>query len=444
MTEIISRDDGSRTPALRRPFRVFGDFVRLQASGGIILLACTIIAMGLANSPLAGGYHGLWESRLAIGLGQWVLDESLLHWINEGLMALFFFVVGLEIKREIVGGELASPRRAGLPIAAAIGGMAAPATFYAVLNAGGPGAAGWGVPMATDIAFALAVITALGDRIPASLKIFLTALAIVDDLGAILVIALFYSVGIAWGALGVGGVALTTSLLANRARVRHPLPYALLGLVAWLAFFQSGVHATVSGVLLAMTIPVRRRIDSDEFIARGRNLIEEFSEASVIRSSGFVNQGQQEAIRALEEACEHVETPLQRLEHALHPWVVYAVLPLFALANAGITLERAMLAELGRPIGLGILLGLVVGKQLGITLFAWLGVRFGLAELPGDLQWREIYGAAWLGGIGFTMSLFIAALAFGQGAQLVNAKLAVLLASLISAVGGVLLLRRSS
>ncbi|HUP01535.1 MAG TPA: Na+/H+ antiporter NhaA [Gemmatimonadota bacterium] len=433
----------SRPIGRRHALRVFRDFVHLEASGGIVLLVCTIAALGWANSPLAGSYHALWETRLSIGLGDRILAESLLHWINDGLMALFFFVVGLEIKREIMAGELASPRRAGLPIAAAIGGMVVPAALYAALNPDGPGATGWGVPMATDIAFALAVITVLGDRIPAALKVFLTALAIVDDLGAILVIALFYSGGIAWMALGVGGAALAASLLANRVHVRHPVAYALLGLVAWLFFFQSGVHATVAGVLLAMTIPVRRRIDSGEFLARGQALLDEFSEASEFRSSQLVNQGQQEAIHALEQVCEDVETPLQRLEDTLHPWVVYGVLPLFALANAGVTLEGGMLAELGSRIGLGILLGLVIGKQLGITLFAWLGVRSGLAELPADIGWRQIYGVAWLGGIGFTMSLFIAGLAFGEGPQLATAKLAVLLASLLSTTGGVLILRRN-
>jgi NhaA family Na+:H+ antiporter len=421
----------------------FREFVHLEAAGGVVLLFCTILAFVWANSPFREGYFALWHTPIKIEFGQYVLEESLLHWINDALMAIFFFVVGLEIKREILAGELAEPRKAALPIAAAIGGMLVPAAIYVVLNSGGEGVRGWGIPMATDIAFALAALTVLGSRVPTSLKVFLTALAIVDDLGAILVIAIFYAHGVIWNWLGVAGVFLVLCLIANRLHVRHSVPYALLGLVVWFAFLQSGVHATVAGVMVAMTIPVRRAIDSRQFLDRTRGLLRDFEEASAFESALLVNTGQQEALRALEEACEHVETPLQRLEHAHHGWVVFGVLPLFALANAGVTVEGSLLSLLGSPVALGVILGLVVGKQVGVTLFAWLSVRFGLAAMPKDMSWVHVYGVAWLAGIGFTMSLFVGTLAFGESELLRTAKLAILVASVVSGSVGYAILRRS-
>lgn len=421
----------------------FREFVHLEAAGGVVLLFCTILAFAWANSPFRESYFALWHTPIKLEFGQYVLEESLLHWINDALMAIFFFVVGLEIKREILAGELAAPRKAAFPIAAAIGGMVVPAVIYVVLNSGGEGVRGWGIPMATDIAFALAALTVLGSRVPTSLKVFLTALAIVDDLGAILVIAIFYAHGVIWNWLGVAGVFLVLCLIANRLDVRHPVPYALLGLVVWLAFLQSGVHATVAGVLVAMTIPVRRAIDSRQFLDRAQGLLRKFKEASAFESALLVNTGQQEALRALEEACEHVETPLQRLEHALHGWVVFGVLPLFALANAGVTVEGSLLSLLGSPVALGVILGLVVGKQVGITLLAWLSVRSGLAAMPKELSWVHVYGVAWLAGIGFTMSLFVGTLAFGEGELLRTAKLAILVASVVSGLVGYAILRRS-
>jgi NhaA family Na+:H+ antiporter len=420
----------------------FREFVHLEAAGGVVLLFCTILAFVWANSPLRESYFALWHTPITIEFGQYVLEESLLHWINDALMAVFFFIVGLEIKREILAGELAEPRKAALPVAAAIGGMLVPAAIYAVFNAGGDGAAGWGIPMATDIAFALAVLTVLGSRVPTSLKVFLTALAIVDDLGAILVIAVFYAHGVTWTWLGIGGVFLLLCILANRLHIRHPIPYALLGLVVWFSFLQSGVHATVAGVLVAMTIPVRRAIDSRQFLDRTKGLIRDFEEASAFKSALLVNAGQQEALRALEKACEHVETPLQRLEHSHHPWVIFGVLPLFALSNAGVTVEESLLTLLGSPVALGVILGLVLGKQVGILLFSWLSVRIGVAAMPEELNWSQLYGTAWLGGIGFTMSLFVGTLAFGESELLRTAKLAILVASVVSGLVGYAILRR--
>ncbi len=429
-------------PKLPLPLGAFRKFARIAASGGLLLLVATVVAFAWANSPWVESYQNLRETYVTFGWGDAALSKTALHWINDGLMVLFFFVVGLEIKRELMAGELATPRKAALPMAAALGGMVVPAGIYLALNAGGDAVAGWGVPMATDIAFALAVLTVLGDRVPTSLKVFLTALAIVDDLGAILVIAIFYSTGVAWGWLGLGGALLVGCMVLNAAGVRRPVAYALPGLVIWLAFYESGVHATVAGVLLAMTIPARTRIDDLQFLSRGRALLADYAHATEEPDLAMASHEQQEALHKLEEAMDHASTPLQRLEHVLHPWVTYLILPLFAFANAGVAVEPSVVSALLEPLGLGIILGLVLGKQVGVMFFAWISVRTGIAAMPADLTWKEIYGAGWLAGIGFTMSLFIAGLAFGPGETLEAAKLAILCASLISGVVGWALLRR--
>jgi NhaA family Na+:H+ antiporter len=379
--------------------------------------------------------------KLTIGAGSFELSKSLLLWINDGLMAVFFFVVGLEIKREILVGELATPRKALLPIAAAVGGMAFPALIYLAFNAGQPGEVGWGMPMATDIAFALGVLALLGNRAPLSLKIFLTALAIVDDIGAVMVIALFYTAEITWASLAIAGVLLLASFLANRAGVRHPLVYALLGIGLWVAVLKSGLHATVAGVLLAMTIPPRSFIDADDFLAKSRSLLEEFERSGKIGASILTNKEQRAAVQALELACQQIESPLQRLEHALHPWVAYAIMPLFAFANAGVSLGKDLPQALSHPVAWGVIAGLVIGKQLGITLAVWILIKTNLATRPVGVTWRQIYGAGWLAGIGFTMSLFVGSLAFGDNGLLSIAKIGILAASLISGIVGWAILR---
>jgi NhaA family Na+:H+ antiporter len=417
------------------------EFMHAEASGGVVLIVCALAALVWANSPWADSYTALWGTKITIGPEGYAISETLLHWINDGLMAVFFFVVGLEMKREVLVGELASLRLAALPIAAAMGGMIVPALIYVSINLGGPGAGGWGVPMATDIAFALGVLALLGSRAPTSLKIFLTALAIVDDLGAVMVIALFYTAEVSWEWLRVGAAFLGALVVANRLHVRHPIPYALLGLGLWVAFLESGVHATIAGVLLALTIPARTRMDSDGFLRRGREILDEFDRAGEeglhILSSG----GQQAAVAELESACERVQSPMQRLEHALHPWVAFGIVPLFALANAGVAFGGGFVDALTEPVTLGIVAGLVVGKQVGVILFAWGVVRLRLADLPEDVGWRHIYGAGLLAGIGFTMSLFIGSLAFGEGALLDAAKTGILLASLLAGMAGWLVLR---
>ena len=418
----------------------FQRFVRTESAGGVVLLVCTAIALAWSNSPLGDSYFHLWETPLTIGVGGAALTMSLHHWINDGLMAVFFFLVGLEIKREMLVGELASPRQAALPIAAALGGMVVPAVLYAIVNAGGPGSPGWGIPMATDIAFALGILALLGPRVPVALKIFLTALAIVDDIGAVLVIALFYTSSLSLTALGVAGGLLVLLLAANRSGVRQPWLYALLGVGLWSALLASGVHATVAGVLLAMTIPARTRIDEDEFHDRTRSLLDEFQSASGPGTTVISNRAQQEALMAIEEACEDVQAPLLKMEHKLHGLVAFGIMPLFALANAGVRAPGELGAALVQPVTLGVLLGLVLGKPLGITLFAWAAVRLGLAVLPSDATWRSLHGVSWLGGIGFTMSLFIAGLAFADPALLDAAKVGVLLASTLAGIAGWLFL----
>jgi len=427
-----------RTPAERLLLPV-QEFMAGQAAGGILLLACALVALAWANSPWAAGYTSLWQTRVSIGAGAFQLAKPLVLWVNDGLMAVFFFVVGLEIKREVLVGELASPRQAVLPVAAAAGGMVLPAAFYLAFNAGTPAAAGWGIPMATDIAFALGVLALLGPGVPLALKVFLTALAIVDDLGAVLVIALFYTEQLAWGWLGTGAAVLALLAALNRLHARHPLPYLTLGAVLWLAFLKSGVHATVAGVLLAMTIPIRTRISPAEFVVHGRELLGRVEAGG---SGGGGNaEMRQAALQALETACRHVETPLHRLEHALHPWVGYLIMPVFALANAGVDLGGGAGSLLGHPVSLGVLVGLALGKPIGITAFVWLAWRGGLAELPGGATWRKLVGVGCLGGIGFTMSLFVTGLAFPDVERRTAATAGIFAASLLSGIAGYLLLR---
>lgn len=424
----------------------FQEFTKLEASGGILLLLCTVVALVWANSPWSDSYFNLWHTKLTIGIGSFMLSKDLLHWINDGLMAMFFFVVGLEIKREFLVGELASPKQAMLPMAAAVGGMIVPAILYLALNSGKAGASGWGIPMATDIAFALGVLALLGKRVPVALKVFLTSLAIVDDIGAVLVIAFFYTSKLSWFNLAIGFGFLVALIFANRAGIRHTLIYATLGIGGlWLSFLLSGVHATVAGVLAAMTIPAYSRINRDEFLSRSQYFLKEFEEGTIQYGTVLTNEQQREAAQELEKASELVQTPLQRLEHYLHPWVIFGVMPLFALANAGVSIDGNLFQIFVNPVTLGIALGLVIGKQVGVTLFSWLAVRSGFATLSKEVSWLQIYGAGWLAGIGFTMSIFIAGLAFGNSPQILSiAKIGILTASLIAGVLGFIILKRVS
>jgi Na+:H+ antiporter, NhaA family len=431
-------------PPVERIVRPFQDFADKQASGGILLIIAAAVALIWANSPWGESYIALWHTKLTVGVGDFSITKDLTHWINDGLMAVFFLVVGLEIKREVLVGELSSARNAVLPVAAAFGGATVPALIYLAINAGTEGSAGWGIPMATDIAFALGVLALLGERASTTLKVFVTALAIVDDIVAVLVIALFYTSEISWGALGVGSVFLAALIVANLIGVGRTLVYAVLGVGLWLCFLLSGVHATIAGVLLAMTIPATSFIDPGAFLERSRYVLDRFEKAGEKGENVLANEERQAALHALNHAAYKLEPPLHELEHALHPWVVFAIMPLFALANAGVPLGGDIAVELTSPVALGIVLGLVVGKQLGITLFAWLAVRSGLSELPEGIGWRHVYGVGWLAGIGFTMSLFISDLAFSEDSLVVDAKLGILCASLIAGVVGWTILRGAS
>jgi NhaA family Na+:H+ antiporter len=423
--------------------RPFQEFAGRETSGGILLLLCTLIALVWANSPWSQQYTDLWHTQFSVGLGGFRLSHELHFWVNDALMAVFFFVVGLEIKRQLLAGELASPRQAALPILAALGGVVVPALLYSVLNANGPGARGWGIPMATDIAFAIGVMALLGNRIPLGLKVFLTALAIVDDIAAVLVIAVFYTADLAWGALGIAAFCLLLALAANRMGVRHPLPYALIGAVLWITVLQSGIHATIAGVLLAFVIPSRTAIDQREFLEHSRAVLDEFEIAASTEPFAILSDlAQQSAVEELETACERVQPPLHRLEQGLHPWVTFLIMPIFALANAGVVLSGDSRNLMLQPVTLGVVLGLVLGKPIGITLASWLAVRLRLASLPQNVSWKHIHGAAWLGGIGFTMSLFMTGLAFDDEVHLTAAKLGILIASVCAGIVGSAILVR--
>jgi NhaA family Na+:H+ antiporter len=430
--------------AILKPLRasLLQDFLQTEASGGILLLLCAVVALAWANSPYAHLYFELWEQTITIGAGRAVISKSLLHWINDGLMALFFFVVGLEIKREVISGELNTARKAALPIAAAAGGMIVPALIYLLVNRGTANLHGWGVPMATDIAFALGVLALLGSRVPFALKVFLAAIAIVDDLGAVLVIAFFYTNSVSWPALLAAAGCFAALLALNKLGARHAALYAVVGVCLWLAVLQSGVHATIAGLLVALAVPGRRRIDAASFLHRGRDLMDEFAH-DLRADESEPTSAQQDAVFSLEEACEQVQTPLARFEHELNPWVAYLIVPLFALANAGVALQGGLGAALGSPVTMGVALGLLIGKPIGVTLASWLAVKIGLATLPEEVHWRHIGGVACLCGIGFTMALFISGLAFGDAAHMDSAKIGILAGSLLSGLLGWALLRRN-
>jgi NhaA family Na+:H+ antiporter len=415
-------------------------FLRQATAGGIVLVATTALTLAIANSPFADSFAHFWERSAALTLGAWTLDQTLHHWVNDALMALFFLLVGLELKREMLVGELASLKDAALPIAAAVGGMAVPALLYLALNRDAAAARGWGIPMATDIAFAIGILVLLASRVPRALIVFLMALAIADDLGAVLVIALFYTGALDQGALLNAALALGVLILLNRGGVRALLPYWAVGALLWYFTLLSGIHATVAGVLLAFTIPVRPLRTAQQFDARVSQLLTAFrahADDPTTRREVLTSHDMAVIAASLERDVRAVQSPLQRIEQGLSAPVAFVILPLFALANAGIDFRGSdLVASLGDPITLGIALGLVLGKFVGIGAFSWLAVKLGMARLPPGVAWPHLLGAAWLGGIGFTMSLFISQLAFQDPAQLELAKIGILLGSLLAAFIG--------
>jgi Na+:H+ antiporter, NhaA family len=424
---------------LIRPFRQFAEW---QAGGGVALLAGAAIAMLLANSAWHQQVEAFWETPLSLGFGADSFTLTLRAWISDGLMAIFFLLVGLEIKRELLVGELSSVRTASLPLAAALGGMVVPALIYAAFNRNTAGAHGWGIPTATDIAFALGVLALLGSRIPPALTVFLAALAIADDLGAVLVISLFYGHApeLYW-AVATGSV-LALLILANLTGVAWTSVYALLGVVLWYCVLRSGVHPTIAGVLLALTVPARSRIEPAHFEAEARQRVDDFAAASGADNRHVLsNGGQQLAIAAIESACEDAQPPLARMRHTLLVPVNFWIMPLFALANAGVTLSGGDTGttSLFGTVGMGVALGLVFGKPIGVLFATWLATRVG-ASLPSGVSWSNIAGAACLAGIGFTMSLFVSGLAFPGSLMIAQAKLGIVAASLIAGVAGTLVL----
>ena len=417
-------------------------FVHSEVTGSILLLGCTVAALAAANSPWAGAYFDLLHTYIGVSWGDASFKLSLHHWINDGLMVIFFFVVGLEIKRELVVGELSNFRRASLPVMAAIGGMAVPAALYAVLNADGPGSRGWGIPMATDIAFALGVLAVFGRRVPIGLKVFLTALAIADDLGAVAVIAIFYTEDTNLVALGLAVVLLLVLLAVIRLRVRRTGLLLILMVGVWIDVFASGVHATIAGILLAMVIPVRPTVSVPRFVAEAEAFLEKVKQRHQVQNCIISDREQLEAVEYVHTRAHETLPSGLMLERYLHPVQVWLILPLFALANAGVVVDSHVLEALANPVSLGIVLGLGVGKPLGIVLMTWLAVRSGLGSLPSGVTWPQIFGAGCLAGIGFTMSLFITDLAFEAEPLVASAKLGILAASLGAAVVGSLVLRR--
>lgn len=423
----------------------FAEFVHTETAGAVALLLAAVVALVVANSPVGDAYEAFWHTKAAFSAGSFALEQSLVHWVNDALMALFFFVVGLEIRREFLAGELSDRRRAVLPVLAAVGGMIVPALAYLAFNAGGAGQNGWGIPTATDIAFVVGVMALLGDRVPSSLKVFLVALAIADDIGAILVIAIVYTSGVVFSWLACAALMFAALVVLNRLRVDSPLPYFVLGGVLWLAMLFSGVHATIAGVLVAMTVPSTAKVDPLAFTRNTRERLERIEAAHVPGANVLCDDTQQHVAFDIRKDAHHTASPLQRLEFALHPWTTFVVLPLFALANAGVRFTGTdAFGALSTPIGLGVLVGLVVGKPLGITAATWLAVRLRVAALPVGVNWGQLAGAAVLGGIGFTMSLFVADLAFRSTSQTGSAKAAILVASLAAGVLGYVAIRLSS
>ena len=423
----------------------FQSFFNTISNGGFLLLAAAIIAFIWSNfSP--EGYANFWHRELTITIGEASLSYSLAHWVNDGLMTLFFFTVGLEIKREMLVGGLSDPRKAALPVAAALGGMVFPALVYVVFNWGSDSMSGWGIPIATDIAFSLAILSTLGNRVPLGIRIFLTAFAIADDLGAILVIALFYTPEIHLSYLAAGAVVCLLLFALNRLWVKAWIPWIVLGVILWFLVAGSGLHATITGVILSMFIPARSRYNTDLFMRMVREKLDSMTcEGDNCGYTIMVNRSHLEAVHGINMACDEVETPLQKMEHALEPWIAYLILPLFALANSGVVLGSLNIGTMVlHPVTLGVSIGLAVGKPIGITLFTWLATKILRVDLIQGASWSMITGVGFLGGIGFTMSLFIGGLSFSDPLYQEYAKMGIISGSLIGGVCGYMLLRLTS
>nr|WP_321267839.1 Na+/H+ antiporter NhaA [uncultured Sulfurimonas sp.] len=428
--------------AFKRVSTPFEHFLHAQTTTGLVLMFTTIVALILANSPLADAYAHLFHTKIDLDVGEWELSHTIHHWINDGLMAIFFFMVGLEIKREILVGELSNIKVAILPILAAIGGMALPALIYLSINSDGVGANGWGIPMATDIAFAISALVLLGRRVSTALVTFLVALAIVDDLGAVTVIALFYTEQIHITPLIFAGLSFVVLVLFNRFGIHAILPYFIVGLIMWFFMLESGVHATIAGVIAAMSIPSKPKLAPMDFTSHTKNLLDEYDNYPVA-TDHTMHENQKAILLNIKDRIDAVGSPSSRLEHDLHLPVSLVVIPLFALANAGISIDFSSIGDtIVEPVSIGIIAGLVLGKVLGIAGVAWLAVKLGIAKLPEGSNMSQVFGVAFLGGIGFTMSIFVADLAFVGNSELIfQAKVGILSASLFAGLFGFLWLK---
>lgn len=424
--------------AFKRVLTPFEEFIHHQTTSGLLLMGAAIIALFLANGSLAEAYQHFIHTPVKVAIGDWSIDMSLHHWVNDALMALFFFVVGMELKREIMAGELSDIRQAALPIVAAIGGMVVPALIYIAFNHEGAAMHGWGIPMATDIAFAVGALALLANRVPKALITFLVALAIADDLGAVLVIALFYTNELSLFWLAVSAAFFAVLLTFNFAGIRNAIPYFVIAVILWYALLQSGVHATLAGVLGAFSVPARSKYDPNLFADRINELIDRYIASRKKDDSPLTNKKLYTVVQNLEESVNGVQTPLQRLEHIWHLPVAFIVIPIFAIFNAGIPIQFNSLSDtLTHPVMLGVAFGLFFGKFIGITGACWLALKFGIGQLPTGTRFSQIAAVSILGGIGFTMSIFIAELGFvGQAENLLMAKTGVLLASLFAGVIG--------
>ena len=418
-------------------------FIRLETSSSIILFATTISALILANSPLSEAFLGIWKNNITISMPGFELSKPILKWINDGLMAIFFFLIGLEIKREILTGELSHVKKASLPVFAAVGGMLTPALFFIVLNNGQPGLQGWGIPMAADIAFTLGILKLLGTRVPTGVKIFLMAFAIIDDLGAVMVIAFFYSSNLVWLYIAIALAIIGFLLFLSQKGFYSKYLFFLIGIVVWVLLLKSGIHATIAGVLMALTIPLKRETETRSFYDSGKENLERFLEDCEVnigkKEKAILTKKQLEAIDELEDITEKTAPPLQYIEHRLHGWVSYLIMPLFAFANAGVVFSFS--SESNFSLSTNIALSLIIGNAIGIFLFSWLSVKLKLAELPKNVSYKQLVGISFLGGLGFTMSLFINNLAYTDQILIDSAKVGILIGSFVAGLTGYLILR---
>ncbi len=419
----------------------FQKFARIESFSGILLFIATVIALVWANSPFSDSYFSIWQYKLGISTQSFALYKPLILWINDGLMAVFFFLIGLEIKRELLIGELNTVKKAAFPFFAALGGMLVPVLIYLSLNSNPDAGSGWGIPMATDIAFSLAILKMLGKRVPLGLKVFLTAFAIVDDLGAVMVIAIFYSTDIKWYLLAYSLIPLLTLVFMNGRQLYSKYLTVALGVVVWFLFLKAGIHPTVAGVLIALTVPIRQRMDVNTYITKLGDITSKVKE-SEDKDSHVLTKKQIEEIDNLEDWTDKVQSPLQHLEHKLHNWVAYFIMPVFALSNAGVAFGGNM--QLDSSVIAIIAIALVVGNFIGVSTLSFLGVKLKVAEFPAGAKKIQVFGIALLAGVGFTMSIFIANLAFLEQPMLVDsAKIGIIVGSLIAGIGGYLLLRFS-